>query len=600
MADNVPILDATNTSTPIASDDVAGVQFQRVKLDVGGDGASVPFTDPATGAKQDTAAALLTTIRDEALAIDGKLPALSDGRIPVVLPAGGSGLTDAELRATPVPVSGTVTVANPTAQGLTDAQLRASAVPVSLASAPLPTNAATVAGQDAATAILTTIDADTGLLATRTPALGQALMAASRPVAIASDQSPVPSRIASYTYPASAGNSSTAQLAAGATFTGTIETPQDQPSLSILLTSDQPITLTVRQYIDAGGTFQVPSIVFYVAAGAGFARSLTLNGNFFRVDAQNTGASTTTTFRLDCALGTLGDAESTGTTPVTELPLVLTGAAAQTAVVNNILEPTAGASGTAVASFRAASVQVVSTGTGGTFIFEQSNDGTNWIALPVFNAALVTAVPTTAAITASASQIIYTFPVRCNFVRLRIATTITGGSIRAFTRLSTEPWTGAVQLVASNTAANLQATVSGTVTANIGTGSLAAGANAIGDVGLQVRANATGAMTTHHVVSAASTNVAQIKATAGRVFGWYFQNTTASIQYVKLHNVASATAGAAVQQTIGIPANGFSSGTFPMGIAFTTAISRSIVTGSADADATATTAGAVVGDVFFA
>lgn len=42
MADNVPILDATSTSTPIASDDVAGVQFQKVKLDVGGDGASVP------------------------------------------------------------------------------------------------------------------------------------------------------------------------------------------------------------------------------------------------------------------------------------------------------------------------------------------------------------------------------------------------------------------------------------------------------------------------------------------------------------------------------------------------------------------------------
>lgn len=40
-------------------------------------------------------------------------------------------LTDAQLRATPVPVSGTVTTS-----GLTDAQLRASAVPVSLATAP--------------------------------------------------------------------------------------------------------------------------------------------------------------------------------------------------------------------------------------------------------------------------------------------------------------------------------------------------------------------------------------------------------------------------------------------------------------------------------
>lgn len=39
-------------------------------------------------------------------AVNDKLPALSGGRLPVELPAGGSGLTDAELRANPVPVSG--------------------------------------------------------------------------------------------------------------------------------------------------------------------------------------------------------------------------------------------------------------------------------------------------------------------------------------------------------------------------------------------------------------------------------------------------------------------------------------------------------------
>lgn len=46
MADNVPILDATSTSTPIATDELAGgVQMQRVKLDVGGNGVSVPVVD---------------------------------------------------------------------------------------------------------------------------------------------------------------------------------------------------------------------------------------------------------------------------------------------------------------------------------------------------------------------------------------------------------------------------------------------------------------------------------------------------------------------------------------------------------------------------
>jgi hypothetical protein len=411
---------------------------------------------------------------------------------------------------------------------------------------------------------------------------------------------PLPQRVAAYNYPISTANSSTTQLAAGASFTGGIESAQDQPSISILLTSDQPTTITVRQFIDAGGTFAAPDIVFYVDAGAGFARSLTINGNFCRVIAQNTGAATTTTFNLNVAYGALGDADSSGQQPVTEPPLLLVGAAAQTAVVNNILTPVSGAGGLNVSSYRAASVQVSSTGTGGTFIFEQSNDGTNWVALPVFNAALVTGVPITAAITASASAIIYTFPVRCKFLRLRIATAITGGSIRAFTRLSTEPWTPAVTLVASNAAANMLAQVSGTVTANIGTGSLAAGTNLIGDMGMQVRANATGAATIHHVVAAATTNVAQIKATAGRVMGWQLANTTATWQYVKLHNVASATAGAAIAMTIGIPPNGTASRDLGTGIGFATAISRSIVTGPADTDATATTLNAVVGDIFFA
>lgn len=148
--------------------------------------------------------------------------------------------------------------------------------------------------------------------------------------------------------------------------------------------------------------------------------------------------------------------------PTIENAVVYTGAAAQTTVVNNILEPVSGSAGTAVENLRSGSVQVVSTGTAGTFIFEQSLDNVNWVALPVFNAALVTGVPITAAITASASQIIYTFPIRGRFVRLRIATTITGGSIQAFSRLSSDPWIPTANLVASNTAANLLATVSAT------------------------------------------------------------------------------------------------------------------------------------------
>jgi len=128
-----------------------------------------------------------------------------------------------------------------------------------------------------------------------------------------------------------------------------------------------------------------------------------------------------------------------------EISLSIIGAATQTAVVNNILPTSAGAAATDVTNYRSMTVQIISTGTGGTFIFEQSNDNVNFRPLPVFNAELVTGVPITAAITATSSQIVYTIPLRCRFIRLRIATTITGGSIQAFSKISTEPWTASVQ-----------------------------------------------------------------------------------------------------------------------------------------------------------
>lgn len=147
--------------------------------------------------------------------------------------------------------------------------------------------------------------------------------------------------------------------------------------------------------------------------------------------------------------------------PVSESATVLIGAAAQTAIVNNILSDPPSAAATDTTNVRSMTVQVVSTATGGTFIFEQSNDNASWQPLPVFNAALGSPVPIVAAITATASQIVYTIPVRCRFVRLRIVTTITGGSIQAFTRASSDPWTPGVFTVAQPNGANLQTTVTG-------------------------------------------------------------------------------------------------------------------------------------------
>ena len=143
--------------------------------------------------------------------------------------------------------------------------------------------------------------------------------------------------------------------------------------------------------------------------------------------------------------------------------------------------------------------------------------------------------------------------------------------------------------------------VSGTVTANIGTGSLAAGTNVIGDVGIQVRANATGAASTRHLIAAATTNLANVKNAAGRVLGWSLANTTAAWVYLKFHNLTTVpVAGAAVFLTVGIPPNGKSEVMLPAGIAFSTGIGISTTTGAADTDTVAVAANSIVGDIWFA
>jgi hypothetical protein len=159
--------------------------------------------------------------------------------------------------------------------------------------------------------------------------------------------------------------------------------------------------------------------------------------------------------------------------------------------------------------------------------------------------------------------------------------------------------TGIVAMIP--TGATTQA-VSGTVTANIGTGSLAAGTNAIGDVGIQYRGNATGAGSGTNFVAAGSTNAAVLKASAGRLLGFVLTNNATAVRYVKFHNSATTpTAGTGVVQTYGIPPNG---GTItlsvPGGIGFGTGIAYTTVTGAAAADATAVTANDIVGTFHWA
>lgn len=187
------------------------------------------------------------------------------------------------------------------------------------------------------------------------PALGQSVMAASTPVAIASNQSAIPTSrtwnslastdstaawlndglgnainsqsdgnggkalevsLTSTVFVFSSANSTTAQLASLATFTGTIETTTNQPSISIDVVSDQNGILTINQYVTSVAGTKITPIPFNITANKGFSRSFPINGNFINVTFQNTGASATTNLNINTAYGIIPSATSLGNTPI--------------------------------------------------------------------------------------------------------------------------------------------------------------------------------------------------------------------------------------------------------------------------------------------
>lgn len=145
--------------------------------------------------------------------------------------------------------------------------------------------------------------------------------------------------------------------------------------------------------------------------------------------------------------------------------------------------------------------------------------------------------------------------------------------------------------------------VSGTVTANIGTGSVAAGTNAIGDVGVQYRANATGAGSLANINCPATPVAQAVKAGAGRLLVLSLVNTNAAARWLKLWNTAagSVTLGttAAIAEIALPPGQNVYVG-LEGGIGFGTAITCAITGGAGLTNNTAVTAGDVTGFAVFA
>lgn len=138
--------------------------------------------------------------------------------------------------------------------------------------------------------------------------------------------------------------------------------------------------------------------------------------------------------------------------------------------------------------------------------------------------------------------------------------------------------------------------VSGTVTANIGTGALAAGTNVIGDVGVAYRTTITNAGTGTNLNSPATPAVQTIKGSAGRFIGLYAVNSNATTRFLKVFNSVTPTLGTtSATLDIPLPQNQPVYLAFEGGMAFSAGITVAITGGRGATNNTAITLDDVTG-----
>lgn len=213
---------------------------------------------------------------------------------------------------------------------------------------------------------------------------------------------------------------------------------------------------------------------------------------------------------------------------------------------------------------RSLSIHCTSIGATGVVTGQWSND-------PGFAAPITATLVTEAGVAGTTFNAagLRTTPIRARYFRLRLTTATTAGT----TTINVAGFQTDITAIVTTQP------ISGTITANIGTGSIAAGTNAIGDVGSQYRASATGASSFVAVMSTATPVATICKAGAGRLLGLILQNSSAAVRSVKFWNTAqgSVTLGttAAIFE-IDIPAGGFLNFKLEGGIGFATAITYAV------------------------
>lgn len=124
--------------------------------------------------------------------------------------------------------------------------------------------------------------------------------------------SPANVQVAALYYPLSTGNNTSAQLAAGATFTGAIETVLSLQAAQIEVVCDTAYTVVVNQYIDAAGTQKSGSRTYTRLAGVPMNINVLLPGNYFNLTLTNNGGSTSTTLVVNTTFGIMDSVDDTG------------------------------------------------------------------------------------------------------------------------------------------------------------------------------------------------------------------------------------------------------------------------------------------------
>jgi hypothetical protein len=298
-----------------------------------------------------------------------------------------------------------------------------------------------------------------------------------------------------------------------------------------------------------------------------------------RVTLAADGAAVTALTAINNKLGSLGQKTMAGSAPVTLASDQVVNVSPDNVLDNATTSGTVSSAATVVsvstAGFSGGSFHITGNAGANTITFEQSNDNSNWALLPTTDVSSSTTSPSST--TTGATPRAYATSMA--YVRARVSTYVSGSVSITLTQKRVAP-----QIIGQ---------------------ALAGNSAVIGDIGIQYRANATGAATALSYISGGTTAASAIKASAGRLIGWQLSNSAASVRSVKLFNVASGSITMGTTSAvfeIDIPAGGVSNIQLPGGIAFGTAIAAAITSakGLTDNTATGLASGDVSGAFFYA